>query len=64
MDLAGAPWRKSTRSGANGCVEVALFDGRVAVRDSKDHQGPPLLFTPVEWKAFLDGVQDGEFDLS
>ncbi|WP_433519999.1 DUF397 domain-containing protein [Nonomuraea sp. CA-143628] len=34
----------------------------VAVRDSKDRGGPLLTFTPGEWRAFLGGVKDGEFD--
>jgi hypothetical protein len=44
-------------------VEVAFVDGHVGVRDSKDQRGPVLSFTPHEWKAFLSGVQAGEFDL-
>jgi hypothetical protein len=56
-------WRKSTRSQANGCVEVAFLDDLVAVRDSKDPDGPVLRFNAVEWKAFTEGVHDGEFDL-
>jgi hypothetical protein len=64
LDLASAIWRKSSRSGMNGCVEVAFInDGRVAVRDSKDPQGPVLMFTPGEWRGFVGGVGDGEFDL-
>jgi hypothetical protein len=35
----------------------------VAVRDSKNPDGPKLVFTPSEWKAFLGGVRTGEFDL-
>jgi hypothetical protein len=35
----------------------------VAVRDSKDLGGPKLLFTHDEWKAFIGGVVDGEFDI-
>ena len=62
VDSATATWRKSSHSGANGCVEVAHGDGEVAVRDSKDPNGPMLLFTPLEWRAFLAGVRDGEFD--
>jgi hypothetical protein len=61
--LDGAIWRKSTYSGANGCVEVAFVDGHIAVRDSKHQRGPILVFTPVEWKAFLSGAHDGEFEL-
>jgi len=66
IDLSGARWRKSTRSNAGGdCVEVAdnLSDA-VAVRDSKDKTGPVLTFTPDEWRAFIGGAKDGEFDIS
>lgn len=63
LDLSRAQWRKSTRSAYNGCVEVAFVDGHVAVRDSKDRQGPVLLFSAAEWQAFIGGTRDGEFDL-
>ncbi|MFF0154098.1 DUF397 domain-containing protein [Micromonospora sp. NPDC005203] len=47
-------WRTSTRSGGEGnCVEVAGFADAVAVRDSKDRQGPTLTFTPSVWAAFI-----------
>jgi hypothetical protein len=61
-ELGGAVWAKSSRSGNNGnCVEVAfLGEGRVALRDSKDPEGPVLRFTRGEWSAFVDGVADGE----
>ncbi|MEV0154240.1 DUF397 domain-containing protein [Micromonospora sp. NPDC050686] len=55
-DLTGAVWRKSTRSGDNGgdCVEVATnLAGVVAVRDSKDPDGPHLTFPPAAWSAFI-----------
>lgn len=63
MDLSEVAWRKSSRSGMNGCVEVAFADGRIALRDSKDRKGPVLVFTPQEWEAFVGGVRDGEFDV-
>lgn len=34
----------------------------VAVRDSKDPNGPVLMYTAAEWRAFLDGAKKGEFD--
>lgn len=58
-----APWVKSSLSFANGnCVEVAfLTDGAVAVRNSRDPDGPVLEFTPDEWSAFIGGARNGEF---
>jgi hypothetical protein len=78
MDLSQARWRKSTFSGNNGgdCVEVAELtsgsenahpghdDALIAVRDSKDPDGPKLFFTPAEWDAFLNGVKANQFDRS
>lgn len=63
MDFSAADWQKSGRSESNGCVEVAFVDNQVAVRDSKHKEGPVLVFTPVEWEAFLGGVSDGQFRL-
>jgi hypothetical protein len=63
MDLSGAEWRKSTRSSGNGdnCVEVARnLPGRVAVRDSKNPDGPKLVFSPSDWRAFIAGVKADE----
>jgi hypothetical protein len=67
MDLTRANWRKSSYSNGNGgaCVEVAQnLPSVVAVRDSKDPEGPKLIFEPAEWHAFTSGVRVGEFDLA
>jgi hypothetical protein len=66
-DLTRAVWVKSSLSNGSGgdCVEVARnLPGVVAVRDSKDPDGPKLIFTPDEWRAFAAGIRGGEFDLS
>jgi hypothetical protein len=65
-NLAGAVWRKSSRSDNNGgaCVEVADLGDCVAVRDSKNPDGPVLIFTRDEWAAFVGGAKGGEFDPS
>jgi hypothetical protein len=63
VDLSRAEWRKSTRSGVNGCVEVAFVAERIAVRDAKDPNGPVLVFTAHEWDAFIGGAREGEFEL-
>jgi predicted secreted Zn-dependent protease len=56
-------WRKSSRSGMNGCVAVAIEPPVILVRHSHDPDGPRLSFTMAEWDAFLAGVADHEFDL-
>lgn len=58
-ELARARWRKSTRSGNTGnCVEVAdNLPGIVAVRDSKDPEGPALVVDPSAWKAFTATIR-------
>ena len=65
-DMAGVAWRTSSYSNGNGgnCVEVAdLPDGGRLVRDTKDHgNGPILRYTAAEWRAFVAGVKNGEFD--
>jgi hypothetical protein len=61
--LEGAAWRKSAYSGAQGnCIEVAAVADGIAVRNSRDPQGPALIYTKAELAAFLAGAKDGEFD--
>jgi hypothetical protein len=58
-------WQKSRRSNPSGnCVEVAaLPDGTgVALRNSRDPDGPALIYTPDEIAAFILGARDGDFD--
>jgi hypothetical protein len=56
-------WKKSTRSkdGQECCVEVGLGDRIVAIRDSKDPDGPILRFTPDDWSVFLRLVGSTRF---
>ena len=58
-----ARWRKSIISDTGGCVEVAYADGAVGVRDTKAQGiGPILEFNEREWRAFIAGARNGEFD--
>lgn len=53
-------WRKSSRSSGveeNSCVEVAAVGRAIAVRDSKDPDGPRLHFEVPTWGAFLSAVK-------
>jgi Domain of unknown function (DUF397) len=58
-------WARSSHSEhVDTCVEVAPFpDGGMLMRDSKLGDASPVLrFTAAEWRAFVAGVRDGEFD--
>jgi transcriptional regulator with XRE-family HTH domain len=60
MDLTGAVWHKSTRSSGNSgnCVEVAdNLPDVVGVRDSKDRQGPVLIFDRAVWAQFVASLK-------
>lgn len=56
-------WTKSSISRANGeCVEVReRKNGTIEVRNSRRPFGSKLRFTPIEWDAFIGGVNLGEF---
>ncbi|WP_242902691.1 DUF397 domain-containing protein [Actinomadura terrae] len=58
-DLANLQWRKSSRSSGQGgqCVEVATHTTMIAVRDSKDPNGPRLAFSAAEWHGFTQRVK-------
>jgi uncharacterized protein DUF397 len=62
--LRKATWIKSSHSNPNGeCVELAkLTNGDIAVRNSRHPSGPALIFTRAEMAAFIQGVEDGQFD--
>ncbi len=52
-------WRKSTYSTKDNCIEVGRPERRLAVRDSKDPDGPQLAFDTRGWHCFMDRVKWG-----
>jgi hypothetical protein len=64
-DRSTAVWVRSTHSnGQSNCVEVCTSEpGTVAVRDSKDREGPKLAVSNQAWSAFVQGINQGQFDL-
>ncbi len=60
----GAAWRKSSHStGRNDCVEAARIGAAVAVRDSKNSGGGHITLDAAEWRAFLNRIKNGSYDL-
>ncbi|MGP3989145.1 DUF397 domain-containing protein [Streptomyces sp. 3N207] len=63
--LGDAAWFKSSYSNNQGgeCVEGARLSGAVmAVRDSKQSEGPAFVFRADAWTAFLTSVKSGTLD--
>lgn len=60
--LGTAAWRKSSYSSTNGgdCVEVAAQPCRVAVRDSKNPDGPAFAVPPAAFAAFVTATAEGD----
>lgn len=54
-------WRSGSRCESSACVEVAIGDHDVEVRNSTD-PATTLTFSPDEWAVFIAGVKAGEFD--
>ncbi|MFB7030603.1 MULTISPECIES: DUF397 domain-containing protein [unclassified Streptomyces] len=61
QNLTGAHWRKSSYSADNGgqCIEVADLAAHVAVRDSKNPEGPAFLAAPAAFTAFVSAAAEG-----
>ena len=55
-------WRKSTASNSGGCVEVAVADGSVFIRDSANLDGPVLRVPTSAWSVFLTFAREKNSD--
>ncbi|MFB7905244.1 DUF397 domain-containing protein [Kitasatospora sp. NPDC056076] len=62
-DLQRVTWYKSSYSTqAGNCIEVANgLPDATPVRDSKDPEGPVLVFPAGAWSSFVASVRSGEF---
>jgi hypothetical protein len=49
-------WVKSSFCADSACLEVAIIDADVAVRDSKDANRPFLTFSKADWNAFVEAI--------
>ncbi|MCW5254470.1 DUF397 domain-containing protein [Streptomyces sp. SHP 1-2] len=64
LDISGVEWHSAPGTEEHEeRVEIAyLPDGAVAMRSSLD-TATVLRYTEAEWRAFVLGARDGEFDL-
>ncbi|ANH91009.1 MULTISPECIES: DUF397 domain-containing protein [Streptomyces] len=63
-ELGSEGWHKPWSGGNGGnCLEaMKLADGRIAVRQSTDPDGPALIYTTDEMTAFIEGAKAGVAD--
>lgn len=59
MDLNAAVWKKSSRSNESGdaCVEMASSGEAVAIRDSKDPDGPKLIVSRRDFRGLAEALK-------
>ncbi|MFM9370791.1 DUF397 domain-containing protein [Streptomyces sp. Da 82-17] len=62
LDLSNAAWQSSSQG--RGDVQIAFVEGFIAMRNGDRPDSPSLIFTPAEWRAFVLGAREGEFDLT
>ncbi|MDI3422141.1 DUF397 domain-containing protein [Streptomyces luteolus] len=64
IDLSAVTWRKSSYSNQDGgnCIEISDdYPTHIPVRDSKNAQGPVLVFESAAWASFVGAVKGGDF---
>ncbi|WP_436774847.1 DUF397 domain-containing protein [Yinghuangia sp. YIM S09857] len=61
MNASVLVWFKSSHSGTQGddCVEIAVTERAVHVRDSKSVSGPQLIVSPGDWARFVRSTARG-----
>jgi hypothetical protein len=57
MTHAEMPWKKSSKSASGDCVEVAITQDAIHVRNTRDRQGPMLSFSRDEWQELIEKIK-------
>ena len=58
LALAAATWRTSSFSqGANDCVEIAMNDDQVGIRDSKNTAAGMLIVPAGQWASLITTIR-------
>lgn len=65
--MAGKPadqptWRIARKCDTGACVEIGTLGESVLVRSSGDVDGVYVTLSREEWREFVAGVKDGDFD--
>jgi Domain of unknown function (DUF397) len=55
-------WRTPRRCNSGACVQVAASGQMILMADSKAPEGPVLSYTRTEFREFILGAKDGDYD--
>jgi len=55
-------WRTALNCNGGACIQVAASGQAVLIGNSREPSGPVLAYTPEEWREFVIGVKEGDFD--
>lgn len=58
----GLSWRVAQRCDAGNCVLIAPSGDTIVIGDSKNPGGPVLAYSRSEWRTFVEGIKEGDFD--
>ena len=56
-------WTKSTKCTSETCLEIAISGDNVYLRNSNDLTGECLVCNAGDWRSFLAGARNNEFDI-
>jgi hypothetical protein len=62
VGLSGPAWRTARTCDGGACVQVAASGPMVLIADSKTPGGPALSYTVAEFREFIVGAKNGDFD--
>ncbi len=58
----GPAWRAARRCDGGECVEIGTLGEFVLVRSTGDADGIYVTLGREEWREFVAGIKDGDFD--
>jgi hypothetical protein len=57
---AAVVWHKSSFSANGDCIEVAIQDDSVLIRDTKNRSGGTVSASSSAWQEFIQGIQSNK----
>lgn len=59
---SGPAWRTARTCDGGACVQVAASGSMILIADSRTPGGPALSYTVAEFREFIIGAKNGDFD--